>query len=69
MFDRKIDLTSTDSSITLSIVAGSEGLKSMAVTPLGGVAKAITPQQLIDLATPAIKEWLDAPSSAAPAPG
>lgn len=71
MFDKTITLTSSDGSTSLQITAGPGGVKSILVSsgPLVPPKwKLITEQQLIDLVEPALKEWLDAPSSAAPAP-
>jgi hypothetical protein len=56
MFDKSMTLTSTDSSVSLTVVAGTEGLKSITVH-VGTMNQLITAQKLIDLAAPALKEW------------
>jgi hypothetical protein len=58
MFDKTITLTSTDGTVTVSIVAGTEGIKSILLTCLVAAPKRVTPQQLIDIVAPAIKEWV-----------
>jgi hypothetical protein len=71
MFDKTFTLKSSDGSTSLQITAGPGGVKSILVS--GGSEfpqrwKPITEQELIDLVEPALMEWLNGPSSAAPAP-
>jgi hypothetical protein len=63
MFDRTIILTSnvslgggTDNTVTLTIKAGTEGLKSLIVN-VDGQDHPITERQLIDLAAPTLLSW------------
>jgi len=58
VFDKHITLTSTDSSVSLQIVAGTEGLKSLTVVA-GSKSQQLTAQKLIDLAAPALKEYMN----------
>jgi hypothetical protein len=56
MFDQTIALTSTDKSVTLSIKAGTEGVKSITLDAAGRILS-VTTQQLIDLCAPALEEF------------
>jgi hypothetical protein len=60
MFDKTITLTSTDGTVSLWITAGTEGVKSILINSPTAAAKAITAQKLIDIVTPALREWLNA---------
>lgn len=71
MFDKTFVLKSSDGLTKLEIVAGTEGVKSILVgagTDVPQKWKPITAQQLIDLVETELKEYVDAPSSAAPRP-
>ena len=61
MFDKTITLTSTDGTVSLSITAGTEGVKSILISSPTGALKSVTSQKLIDIVTPALREWLSVP--------
>lgn len=58
MFDKTFPLGSTDKTVGLTIVGGSEGLKSLTVHA-DMRSLPIIEQQLMDLAAPALKAWVD----------
>jgi hypothetical protein len=67
MFDKTIVLTSTDSTVSLSITAGTEGVKSILISAAEGQPpKAVTAQKLIDVVAPTLREWFNAPPAPAP---
>ena len=57
MFDKTFNLTSSDGTVTLSITAGTEGVKSILLSCPPAPAKLVTQQQLIDLMAPPIRDW------------
>ena len=62
MFDKEITLTSSDGTVSIDIVAGTEGVKCIVLHAItSGIHKTITQQQLIDICAPALKAWADAP--------
>ena len=56
MFDKTLSFVSTDSSVSLTLVAGTEGVKSMTLH-VGGKDYAVTPQKLLDIAAPGIQAY------------
>jgi hypothetical protein len=67
MFDKTIALQSTDGSLQLVVVAGTEGLKSLTLSS-GAMKQQVTAQQLMDICAPAIKTWFVEGKYAPPSP-
>jgi hypothetical protein len=65
LFDKTFTLASTDGTVSLQITAGTEGVKSIELISPPFPPKSVTSQELIDLLTPAIREWF---ANAPPAP-
>lgn len=66
MFDKTFTLTSSDGSVSLTIKAGTEGVKSIQLASPPSAPKYVTSQQLIDIVAASVKEWLNAPTVSAP---
>ena len=57
MFDKTINLTSTDGQVSLQVVAGSEGVKSLTLISPPFPPQQVTAQKLMDITAVAIREW------------
>jgi hypothetical protein len=72
MFDKTIQLVSSDGNVALSVTAGTEGVKSL-ILSMGKNWHPVTEQQLMDICAPAIQAWFEAqdapPSPVAPPSG